>query len=184
MSTRPRLFLPFAVIITGLCALVFVAGQQMLRAGANDPQIEISQDVANSLSAGRSISSLNLHPGLDLATTISTFIIIFNDNGTPAASEVTLAGSTPQIPPGVLDYTKRYGQDRITWQPAKGIRVATIVTRFKSTSGAGFVLVGRGLTEAERRVDQLLTIVSIAWLVLIIATFAAMHLLEKRITRN
>ena len=46
------LWVPLAVAVTGLSALVNGAVQQDLRQGANDPQIQMAEDAAAKLSAG------------------------------------------------------------------------------------------------------------------------------------
>jgi hypothetical protein len=62
----------------------------------------------------------------------------------------------PQMPPkGVLaSATDR--QNRITWQPQSGVRIALVVQHFGGTNQNGYVLVGRSLKDAEVRETTLL----------------------------
>ena len=63
-------------------------------------------------------------------------------------------GKNLSLPAGVLDYVKANGEDRITFQPQPGVRIAAVIV---PVSGAkpGFVLAGRSLREVENRIDQL-----------------------------
>ncbi|MBX4190035.1 hypothetical protein KW791_01945, partial [Candidatus Parcubacteria bacterium] len=51
-----------AVVSTILCGLVYLALQQYIRASANDPQIQISEDMARVLGSGQPIQQV-LPPG-------------------------------------------------------------------------------------------------------------------------
>jgi hypothetical protein len=44
-----RSWLPLAVVIVALCEQAYLTAQQLLRQGANDPQIQLSEDFAASL---------------------------------------------------------------------------------------------------------------------------------------
>jgi hypothetical protein len=74
-----------------------------------------------------------------------------------------LNGQSPHLPDGVLDYVRRHGEDRITWQPEPGVRIATVVTRY-SSARSGFVLVGRSMREVEKRIDQITLFCAVTWL--------------------
>ena len=47
-----RYWLPLAAVTTLLCGLIYLAVQQSLRWGANDPQIQMAEDAAAALAAG------------------------------------------------------------------------------------------------------------------------------------
>ena len=59
-------------------------------------------------------------------------------------------GTVPDYPVGIFDYVQKKGQDRVTWQPEAGVRMATVVVPYKN----GFVMAGRSLTEVEKRESQ------------------------------
>jgi hypothetical protein len=69
----------------------------------------------------------------------------------------------------VLDYARRNGSDRITWQPAANVRQAIVVVHFGGPR-PGFVMAGRSLRESEYRSDQVLQIVGVAWAATLLAT--------------
>jgi len=82
----------------------------------------------------------------------------------PIRSSGFLDGKFPQLPAGVFEYVKAHGEERITWQPRKGIRMAMVVLE-AAYPAAGFIALGRSLNEIESREAQLSTMVLMCWLV-------------------
>ena len=159
MSGILRSWLPIATTVVMLSGLVYLAVQQSYRQGANDPQIQIAQDLKETLQNGKSAQDLvgqtiTLATQVDLRKSLASFVIIFDDNGKPIASQAVLDGRIPTPPPGVFSYTKTKKEDRFSWEPKPGVREATVLLRFEG-SKPGFVLVGRSLKEVENRVSQL-----------------------------
>jgi hypothetical protein len=149
-------WLPVAFVSTVICFLVYGTVQQSLRLSANDPQTQIAQDGAAALSSGLDPNSVNLNANIDMATSLASFVIIFDDKGKVVTSSTILNGKTPVPPMGVFDYTRKNGSDRFTWQPQKGVRVAAVVVPFKGSTVSGFVLAGKSLTEVESRENKIL----------------------------
>ena len=143
-------WLPLAFATAGLCALVYLTVQQSLRMGANDPQIQMAEDAASHLNAGASVESVLPSTRVEIADSLAPFVIIFDESGKVLASSATLHAAIPAYPAGVLDYVRQNGQDRVTWQPEAGVRMATVITAYKN----GFVMAGRSLTEIEKRESQ------------------------------
>jgi hypothetical protein len=143
-------WLPLAIATAGLCALVYLTVQQSLRMGANDPQIQMAEDAASRLNAGASVESVVPSTKVEIADSLASFVIVFDESGKVLASSATLHGAVPAYPVGVLDYVRQNGQDRVTWQPEAGVRMATVAMPFKN----GFVMAGRSLTEVEKRESQ------------------------------
>jgi hypothetical protein len=52
-----------------------------------------------------------------------------------------------------LDYVKQNGEDRVTWQPEAGVRIAAVIEGYGGAA-PGYVLAGRSLREVEIREDQ------------------------------
>ena len=63
--------------------------------------------------------------------------------------------------PSVFDQVRNGGQDRITWQPAPGIRGAVVIQPWRG----GFVVVGRSLRLVEERVHSIFVLTGFVWLV-------------------
>lgn len=163
-------WLPLAVVTTLLCGLIYIIIQQNIRISANDPQIKIAEDYAAELENGIQPELLVPKRKVDIAKSLATYVIIFNDNGDPIASSADIDNQTPTPPKSIFDYVRNNKETRITWQPKQGVRSATVITRYNGVS-QGFVLVGRSLREVEKREDNLLSIVSMAWAVTTIASF-------------
>jgi hypothetical protein len=159
-----------ALVTSAFCCLVYATVQQTLRQGANDPQIQMAEDIANSLENGESAASVIPTNQVDLSSSLGTFVILFDDLGNQTASSGVLHGQNPVLPGGVLDYTRRHGEDRITWQPERGVRIAAVVTRYNGVK-SGFVLVGRSLREVEKRIDQITLFCGVTWLLTLSLAF-------------
>ncbi len=161
-----------AFIITVFSGLIYVVVQQDIRGGANDPQIQISEDVAENLAQGGDPTQIIPNYTFDIGKSLSTFVIVTDATGKVLATTASLDGKTPQIPKGILDFTKAHTQDRLTWQPKTGVRTAIVVTYFDNLQGktSGFVIVGRSLREIEKRESTLELEVGLAWLIGIVGS--------------
>ena len=165
-SLRPALlvraltnWLPVAVLATVMAGLVYGVGQHILRSGANDPQVQLARDAAARWDAGAAPASL-MPAEMDVGRSLAPFLILFDGSGGEIASSARLGGSTPQLPSGVFDSVRAAGEDRITWQPAQGVRIAAVIV----PAQRGFVLAGRSLELVEEREDDTLLLVVLGWL--------------------
>lgn len=159
-------WLPLAIATAGLCGLVYISVQQSLRMGANDPQIQMAQDAASALAGGASVDSLVPSAKVDIAASLAPFLIVYDVEGKIVGCSAVLHDGNPSIPPGVLDYTRQHGEDRVSWQPENDIRIAAVVVRYEH----GFVLAGRSLREVEKRIRQVQNFSGLTMLVIWFAT--------------
>ena len=113
-----------AVMITLVCGIIYVAVQQNYRQNGNDPQYQIAEDVVNAIDNGSDPASLFQESPSELTITLSPYVIVYDGTGNAVVSAALLDGKVPKMPPGVLDYVKKHGEDVITWQPRKGVRQA------------------------------------------------------------
>jgi hypothetical protein len=167
-------WLPLAIATAGLCGLAYLTVQQSLRMGANDPQIQMAEDAASNLTGDASVESVVPSAKVEIADSLAPFVIVFDDSGKVLASSATLHGANPTLPSGVLDYTRQNGEDRVTWQPESGVRMAAVVVYYNN----GFVLAGRSLREVEKRESQVEQLSGLAMLAIWIATFVVVALGE------
>jgi hypothetical protein len=163
------IFLPLAVLVTLCTGLVYVADQQVLRLGANDPQVQLAEDAAHALDGGASAGSLVGAHAIDIASSLAPFVVIFDASGAVLATDGQLDGHDPAPPAGVLERARTNGSNRVTWQPRPGVRVATVTVAWHG----GTVMAGRSLREAERREDALLLVAAAAWLAMMAALAVA-----------
>jgi hypothetical protein len=177
-------WLPLAILATLFSGLTYVSVQQSLRNGANDPQIQIAEDISGALAAGTSVQSILQGSGaLDISKSLYPYIIVYNEDGKAAGGTGTLNNKLPVPPPGVFAFTKTAGEDRITWQPEPGVRSAVVIRHFSGTQ-SGFVLVGRSLREIEKRGKNLEFYAGTAWIVSLLGTLGAVVAAKRRLKHD
>ena len=150
-------------LVTGMIGFVSVSIQQNYRQNANDPQIQMAEDAAAALARGGTPQSVVASTPIDVGTSLSPATIVYDVSGKPLASSAILDNGTPTPPKGVLAATLQYGQNRVTWQPRPGVRLAAVVKRYTVGTESGFVLVARSLREVEKREDQLTLFTLMTW---------------------
>ncbi len=165
--------LMLAGIATVLALFLYAIPQQVLRQGANDPQLQLAGDLAARLEQGVAPADA-VPPGqVDLARSLAPFVIVYDDRGVPIASQAQLNGKPPSPPQGVFNYVRSHGEDTISWKPvlggAHGLRIAAVIQRVQhvGTGGAGFVLAGRSLAEVQARIDQVASMARLAWIAML-----------------
>jgi hypothetical protein len=174
-------WLPFAVALTVLAGLAYALDQSNLRQGADDPQIQLAEDAAARLAAGAPVATVVPHTGapVDIARSLAPFVIVYDTADRPLASTAILDGATPLLPVGV-SASARQREDRVTWQPRDGVRVAAVVVSFSG----GTVVAGRSLREVESREDDALVVAGLAWLTCLVLTLAACAIVDVIRTRG
>jgi hypothetical protein len=155
-------------LATAVSLLVYLVAQQTWRTSANDPQIQLARDAADALGAGRAVESVVPRETVDMERSLAPFLIVLDANGRVLAASGRLRGHVTGIPKGVLDYVRDRGEDRITWQPIGGVRIASVIVSYSGT-GQGFVLAGRSLEETEHRVAQFGNLIAFSWAVTLVA---------------
>lgn len=167
-----------AVVISALCGLVYLAAQQNIRSFANDPQMQLAEDLATALGAGQTVQSIFPPRQLDISKSLAPYAIVYDEAGNPLGSSGILDGKIPQVPKGVLDYVKRYGEDVVTWQPKEGVRSAIVVVPYAANT-SGYVLVGRSLREVEKRETQIEIKVILAWMITLVVSLLSFLLFHS-----
>lgn len=175
MSVRLKLCILIAFLITAFFGTAYALSQQVLRQSANDPQIQVAEDIVKQIEAEKQVRTTLSAPAIDMAKTLVTFYIIYDSKGVSIVSTAQLGGKTPAPPSGVFSYTQAHGQDRFTWMPKPGVRIATILLPYHLEKSSGFVLVGRSLREVEKREDQLMKLAAAAWAITIAASCGGVY---------
>lgn len=184
------MWIPLAVGLTGVFGFAYLVGQQGYRQSMNDPQIQMAEDAAGSLS--RDNTPANVVPrgvaSINIANDLAPWITVYDASGTPLESDAVLDGAPPRMPAGLLDtstwsaqktWQSPFGlETRVTWQPRPNIRQAVVLVQFAPPYGKeGFVAVGRSMSAIEERIINLTELAAVAWGATIIATFAAIFIL-------
>jgi len=149
-----------------LTLTTFIAGtaanisHQVLRMSANDPQIQLAEDAAQRVNTGEDVAHILPDRKVDIAASLAPFVIVYDNAAQPVASSATLDGATPTPPRGVLEYVRSHSQERVTWQPRPGVRIASVVIR----TANGFVVAGRNMREVEIREGRVFKLAALGWL--------------------
>lgn len=177
-------WLTLAIAITCFSAVLYAEVQQNYRTSANDPQIQLAEDVTNAWENGASPSDLVSPNKIDIAQSLAPFVTIFDDNKQVIASSGQLDGASLTPPSGVFDSVKARGEERLTWQPLSSIREATVMLRVDGTNTKGYVLAARSLREIEKREHDLGVRALVGWLITLFATLIASHILSGHTKRT
>jgi hypothetical protein len=170
-------WLPLAAMITLFAGMMYGAIQTVIRQSANDPQIQIAEDLGRRLAQGEAPASIVPPSGLEVAQTLSPIVEVFDQAGKPIASSALLHGQLPLVPIGVFDYVRQNGEERVTWQPEPGVRQAAVVVSYTGAQ-PGFVMAARSLREAEIREDSSLKLIGLGWAVTLVAILVAVVFVE------
>jgi hypothetical protein len=117
VGKRVYAWLPIAIGITFVFGILYILVNQIIRQGANDPQIQMAQDAAHDLSEGMPPREVIPAKNIDIRESLAPFMIVYDDAGRVLASSAELDGKTPVLPPGVFDYTREHVEDRIPGAP-------------------------------------------------------------------
>lgn len=181
VSHLVRSWIPLAVAIVIAGGLVYGAVQQSYRTGANDPQVQIAEDVVAALKQGALTADAVVpqEPTADIKASLSPFVAIYSATGTPIGSSVALDGKLPTLPDGVLEKADNKDDHRFTWQPTDSFRAAVVIKKYEGANSV-YVLAGRSLREVDTRIKDLMLMVGIGTLAALILSFAAKYVLAKK----
>jgi hypothetical protein len=175
-------WLQLAGLTTALCLLLYVVAQQIQRHTANDPQIQMARDAATLLESGQTPDAVLPAERVDMSRSLAPFLIVLDDGGKVLATSATLRGAPRAVPPGVLAEVRARGEERVTWQPEPGVRIASVVDRYAGSSG-GFVVAGRSLQETEERVVQFQHLILLGWALTLVGLAVVSAVTEPGLSR-
>jgi len=130
----------------------------------------MAQDAFLALQNGAAPASVVQSGTIDVTKSLSPFLVVYNESGTALESSGVMNGKAmPKPPQGVFDLARAKGDNlpHNTWQPEPGVRIAAVLLHVPK---GGFVLAGRNMSSVESREGKLSVEVSIAWLMLMVAT--------------
>jgi len=137
LKKRLSLFI-FLLVITIVFGTLYSAVQHSLRASANDPQIQYAQDFASLLSGGmQAPEGIGTTTPIDIGESLAPYTIVYDAEGKPIGSTGIIEGKIPTPPRGVFAYVRERGEDRITWEPKRGIRSAIVVVPYAGKARGG-----------------------------------------------
>lgn len=191
-AASPGYVAAFALFFSVLLLTVAVVDQQILRRGADRQPTFIAQLVsspqpgqASEAAREQVVSGLLAAPKQEIASlswlhSARPFVALYDASGNAIAANATLHGVLPQPPRGIFNVIQQRGEDKITWQPQPGIRVA--LTGRPMPNG-GFVLSGQSLIPSESRTALFYRYLRWMW-ALALLTCACLALFARKPTRH
>ena len=162
MTAFGRRFAGALVVVALAAAGVIGLAVQAIGQPANHPQADMAHLAVSKLDGGASPGDVVPATRVDIATSTDPYVIVTDSQHNVLASSATLAGQPVLPPPGVFESVKTNGEDRVTWQPASGVRSWIVVDAYRG----GFVIAGRSPSDGEQS----------AYLFLLWGSFAALAL--------
>jgi hypothetical protein len=160
-----KLFLVFSLFATLLCGLVYGAIQQTFRRMADMIPVRWAEDAAAALARGQMPDTLKSSAKVDLAESLSPYLIYLDNEAQPIHSTAVLNDQEPVPPKGVFETARRKGRFRVTWQPQPGVRGATCIIHFTGKN-SGFAVAGHSLRETERDIEGIGQLIFAGWIFL------------------
>lgn len=148
------------VVATILFGTIYVVAQQLDRQGANEAPLRLASQVAAELREGQT-TTLDAQPHVDISRSLAAFVVVEDAEGSPTSGSGFLKGALVSLPTGVLATAAKTGQDNVSWQPAAGLRFATVTLKV----GDQFVTAGQSLKPSEDRDSNVQLLVGFGWLV-------------------
>lgn len=174
-------WLQLATLATATSILVYLAVQQVGRQTANDPQLQLARDGAAALAAGQTAGSVTTGGDIDIGRSLAPWITVLDERGKIVASSAKLHGALRTVPAGVLEHARTQGEVRITWQPERGVRMATVVVH---RPGGGFVIAGRSLRESEERTAAYGRMILFGWTLTLLGLLVIVSATEAILPRS
>lgn len=169
-------WLPLLTLFTVVVLFVYVTVQQVYRTIGNDPQIDTAKVIVEKLTNGAKPEELVGAEQVDLRINPSVFITIVDREGTVVDSNAILDGKHPVPPIGAIQAAE-FVQNKVTWEPATTIRLATVIQT--STATHQYVIVGRSLFETEHRIALFGWFALTVWLIGAAALLVVVLITEK-----
>lgn len=165
-------WLPIAVAILVFGGLLFFSMQQNYKLNANDPQAQIAQELITGATQGQDPATLVPPIGsTELGSSLAPFLFVANATGTVVGSSIIVDGKNPVIAESLLAYAKLKGENKLTWEPKKGVRAALVVMPYTSEADSGFVIVGRSLKEVDSRIKAQGIIIALGTLLALVLSY-------------
>jgi hypothetical protein len=179
MTQNKKLFftiwIVFNLSISFMCAVVYVAAQQVLRMGADEPVVRLAIDTVWKMENGETAEEAVGSDIVDISVSLSPFVMVFDANKTLIAASGRMNGALLLYPKGVLGYVDKHGEDRISWLGINGVRYNSVALK----AGIGYVVAARSLREVETLIGLIGTLILLAWALYIVVSIPAYYFIKK-----
>ena len=155
-----------------------VNGDGGVFAGANQPQIEMVDSYSRQIAGGKDPATAIPSGDIDVATSLQPFVIFYDNQGRPVKGTGYLDQKLPAPPPGVFDFVRENGIEKVTWQPQPGVRLASVIRRIDGKT-PGFVLAARSLRLVEEQKNVLWLVALGVWLTMMLLLIGGASLVRR-----
>lgn len=139
--------------------------QQSTRLAANEAPLAAIQSAKTQIEKGAAPESAVPNANINIRTNDNLFIIVTDRDAKLLAGSAYLDDRVPLPPKSVFEDTKARGLDKVTWEPAQGIRLAIVASTYKTAAGVeGFVIAGQSLRPIQDRIKTSGLVAAAAWL--------------------
>lgn len=167
IAKRPIFFYTVTVglSLTVLGVVGTLKVRQVIRRGANQPQIEMAHFYASEIGDGAAPDD-SIPPGyVDPERNLEPFVAFYDDEGKAVASTGFIDQSIPIPPPSIFEHVRKEGSYTFTWEPRPDVRIAAVAERVTGSHN-GMVLTGRSLRLIQGDERSLYGIAFVSWLIL------------------
>lgn len=170
------IFLTLVLMSTIAFAAIFFSSRNSLRQQANDPQVEVTEQVAGIMRQGAPLDAIvSGAEQIDLATSDTLFVALYDKDKNLAGATATVNGQPLSIPAESFDQASVNGGYRFDWVVTDGREIAGVM---KQVDDLGYVVAGRSLAEYELRVAPLFRPLLIGWIASILLSLFLASLLR------
>lgn len=175
MKSLFRRWIPVAFVAIVLSGLSYAGTQQVLRQDANDPQVQLAEDVTAAMNAGATSTDIVPQTSVDMEKSLAPFVLIYDKDNKISGTDAVIGTEKPNVPNSVLDAARSNGSNRVTWEPKAGVRSAIVAMKDKNNN---VVVVGRSIREVELRAQQQMIMAVGALGVALVGSFLLMMMLD------
>ncbi|HAG27614.1 TPA: hypothetical protein DCG61_02440 [Patescibacteria group bacterium] len=170
------IFVALVALVSVLFISICYSARTVFRQQANDPQIEVTEQVAGIVRQGVPIDAIvSSAEQIDLNSSKALFVMIFDNERSLAGSSAQLNGEAPSVPSEVFDKTNEMGEYRFDFEPSESLKFAGVM---KKIDDSAYVLAGRSLSEMETRAAALEQPLWIGWIISVLLSLLLTALLR------
>lgn len=171
MDTRKVItYLAIVGVIVVIFGTIYAVVQQVQRSDANYSQIQMSEDMAAQIDSAKDPHIASTLTPVDMRASLAPFSIVYDKKGNVVSGSGYLDKKVPAASVGMLENSKGKTYNAVTWQPADGVRIASVTVATKS---GYYVLSGRSLTEVEKNENHTLQLSLIGGILALLVVVAA-----------
>lgn len=166
------------LLLTLIFGSIYGISQQVVRQAADDPQIQIAEDVKTYLEQGVGPENFTTNK-VDVRKSLAPFIIIYDKDGALVSGSGYIDEEVPVIPKDVLDSVGSSPYHTVTWEPKDGVRVAAVVTKTEEN----YVVSGRSLRVSEERTLNLIYLIAAGYaaaLFILVTTYFMLNPIQRK----